>query len=270
LIYKGNKYKAISLFVFLFFVLYVFSSWWCWTYFDGIGTRPVVDFYALAAIAICYVFRALTSVQKKYSMAAFAGLCVIFNFIISYQYKEGILQSSGMNYDKFKYVFLKTSPAYKNVLGGCYDLQPYSAQPKKPFIIYNNDFETEKNHFYSYGQSEYGVEFKSPHLAIDSRKIHVKISLDRLELKKNSTQNVLMAVSLNDSNNKCKSWQAFKINDTPSKVNYSNWKHYDYGVNIMSNIRDTDQLAVFIWNKEKQTFGIDNFKIELYDYGHIN
>lgn len=270
LIYKHHPYKAYSLALFLLFALYLFSAYWGWTYFDGIGTRTIVDFYAIAAIGLCYVFKALASVPQKWLVRSFAVVCVLFNLIICYQYKEGIIQGSGMNFEKYAYTFLETSPEYKQVLGGCYDLQPYSSKPKQPFINYKNDFNKERIGFYNYGGKEYGVEFKSDQLHIDSRKIHVKISLDRLELKKNTMNEVYMAVALNDSSNVCKVWQTFRLNDTPSAMNYSNWKHYDYSVNVASTIHDTDQLAVFVWNKEKQAFGIDNFKIELYDYGNIN
>ncbi len=270
IIYKQNKFKALSLSLFLVICLYVFSSYWGWTYFDGIGTRPFVDFYSLAAIGLCYAFTALNSFTGKGVVSAVTGLCVLFNLIVCYQYKEGIIQSCGMNYDKFKYTFLKTSSDYKNVLGGCYDLQPYSAERKEPFVSYQTKFEDQKNHFYQYNKNEYGVGFESKPLAIDSRKIHIKIGIDRLETTPNASKDVVMTLSLNDNNNNCKSWQTFKLNDAPSEVNYSNWKHYDYGVNVVSTITETDKLSIFVWNKGKEQFGIDNFKVELYDYGHIN
>lgn len=270
IMYRHNAFKALSISLFLLVSLYVFSSYWGWTYFDGIGTRPFVDFYILAAIALCYVFTALNTSSKKWMVGSIAMLCVLFNLIVCYQYKEGIIQSCGMNYDKFKYTFLKTSPEYKNVLGGSYDLQPYSKDAKQAFLSYHTGFEEQSTGFYQFNTNEYGVEYKSQPLDIDSRKIHIKIGIDRLETKQNATKDVLMAVSLNDSDNNCKVWQTFKLNDTPSDTNYSNWKHYDFGVNLMSNITETDKLSVFVWNKGKEQFGIDNFKVELYNYGHIN
>lgn len=270
LLYTLNKFKAISLAIFSGLALYIFSSYWGWTYFDGIGTRTIVDFYALVAIALAYVFSSLNSLSKKWATGLAVSACVLFNLVICYQYKEGIIQSAGMNFEKFKYVFLKTSSKYKNVLGGCYDLQPYSAETKQPFATYSNNFDNEKTHFYNYNKTEYGVGYRSDGLQIDSRKMHVKIGLERLDLKQNATQDVVVTLSLNDHNNNCKSWQTFKLNDVPSLTGYTNWKHYNYGVNIVADIKPTDQLIVAIWNKEKQQFGIDNFKIELYDYGHVN
>jgi len=268
--YKNNRFKAGCLILFSLLLLYVFSSYWGWTYFDGIGTRTVVDFYALVAIGLCYVLTAVKMVKTKWIVGLLATICVCFNLIICYQYKEGIIPTNGMNFNKFEYVFLKTSSGYKGALGGCDDLEPYSKGFKQPFITYKNTFDTEKTHFYNYNKTEGGVAYKTDNLNIDSRKIHVKINLDRLEMVQNATKNVLMALSLNDIENNCKAWQTFKLNDVPSKINYSNWKHYNYGVNIIADITQTDKLSVFIWNVEKKQFGIDNFKIELYDYGHIN
>ncbi len=268
--YQNNRFKTACLLVFSSLLLYVFSSYWGWTYFDGIGTRTVVDFYALVALGLCYVFTAVKSKKRALVVTTCTTACVLFNLVIYYQYKEGIIPTNGMNLNKFEYVFLKTSSDYKGVLGGCDDLQPYSKEFKEPFMTYKNTFDTEKTHFFNYNKTEGGVSYKTDNLNIDSRKIHVKINLDRLEMQPNATKDVLMALSLNDVENNCKAWQTFKLNDVPSKIKYSNWKHYNYGVNIIADIAQTDKLSVFIWNVEKKQFGIDNFKIELYDYGHIN
>lgn len=269
-IYKENAYKAWSLLLFLVLMIYVFSSWWCWTYFDGIGTRPVVDFYILAAIGLAYLLKALSSLAKKWTAGLALGLCVAFNLVVCYQYKEGIIQGSGMNFDKFSYVFLETSPAYQQVLGGCYDLQPFSKEKKTPIKTYGNSYDEQKTGFFNYAQKEWGVEYKSGALGVDSRKLHVKISFDRLHIRPDATKDAIIALSLNDDKNTCKFWQSFKLDDVPADKPYSNWKHYDYGVSIGSTIKETDELSVFVWNTKQQAFGIDNFKIELYDYGHIN
>lgn len=269
-IYKENIYKTWSLLLFLVVMIYVFSSWWCWTYFDGIGTRPVVDFYILAAIGLAYLLNALNSLARKWTMGIALALCVAFNLVICYQYKEGIIQGSGMNFEKFSYVFLKTDPTYKQVLGGCYDLPPFSAEKKTPVKSHSNTYDEQKTGFFNYAQKEWGVEYKSGRLAVDSRKLHVTISFDRLQTVPNGTKDAVIALSLNDQQNSCKFWHSFKLDEVPADKPYSNWKHYNYGVSINSNIKENDELNVFVWNTKQQAFGIDNFKVELYDYGHIN
>lgn len=264
--FKSNKFKGLSILFFLFFIIYVFSCYWGWTYFDGLGTRAIVDFYGVFAILIALVINSVKNNFQKVVLTSIVVFFVIFNLIISFQFKEGIIQVCGMNYEKYKYVLFKIAPQYKGVLGGCYDLMPYSSEKKTPFLVSENNYDYVKNKFYLYNGNEFGVEYKATNINVEAKKIHLKVAVDRFDIKANSSKNALISVSLNDKNNKSKVWQTFKLNDTPSTDSLSNWKHYDYSINIAANIKPSDIVCVSVWNPQHQTFGIDNFKVELYNY----
>jgi hypothetical protein len=270
ILFKLNRYKAVSIFIFAGTSLYIYSSYWGWTYFDGIGTRVFVDYASIVALGFAGILNHLTSRKARVYIGAFTIVCIVYNMIICYQYKQGIIQACGMNFEKYKYVFLKTNAKYNNCLGGCYDIEPYSKEKKESILKYQNEFTNSKNDFYVYNRNEYGVEYRTEPLHLKTRKLHLKVNFDRLDFSSNPSNEALLAVSINNDKNDCKSFQAFKINDTPSISTLSNWKKYEYTVNIASPINETDNLCVFVWNKNKETFGIDNFKVEVFDYGTIN
>ena len=47
-----------------------------------------------------------------------------------------------MTFEKYCYVFLKTSDVYKNCLGGNMDIEPYSKKDKRLIYSTINDFES--------------------------------------------------------------------------------------------------------------------------------
>ena len=58
----------------------------------------------------------------------------------------------------------------------------------------------------------------------------------------------------------------YKLNDTPPTKKCAEWKTFKHSVNINLKVIPSDNLRVFIWNKNKEVFGIDNFKVKIYNY----
>lgn len=252
---KENKFKALILATFILFCLYVYSCYWAWTYFDGVGTRVFVDYYVFVAILLAYVFAALKTIFVKSLVAGVVLLFVAFNLIICYQYKEQIIQSTGMNFEKYKYVFLQTNESYKKCLGGSYDIKPYSKQPKESYSKHFFDFTknwnyshivtTRTNRFYNFMRNEHGVAVHNMLFDKPSKKIFLEIDFDKLEYSRNHSKEACIAVSHNDKNNKCKSFQTFKINDVPVTETIAYWKKHQYTFSMISNFEKQDNLTVF-------------------------
>jgi phage terminase large subunit-like protein len=59
----------------------------------------------------------------------------------------------------------------------------------------------------------------------------------------------------------------YKLNDTPS-VHCCEWQTWDYAVTMDGEINATDKLVVYIWNREKQNFLVDDLKVEVYNYNY--
>lgn len=263
-LFKENSYKFFSLFLFLIFVFYLFSCHWAYTYFDGLSIRPMVDFMAVFAVVGA---KLISSVQGKFGTVTVSalGLFLVLNLITCYQYKAGILPPASMNYEKFKYIFLKTNKKYAGVLGGCNDLRPYSKHHPEKSFSYGNA--SKGKEIFDYKNLEYGVAYQTPSLGFNSSKIYVRASLKRKEATLNSSSKALIVFSIDSANDGVRNRMTYKLNDTPSKK-CCEWQTWYYNVTMDGDIKASDRLVVYVWNRGKQNFLVDDLKVEVYNYNY--
>lgn len=262
-LFRENTYKFYAMVFFLVFVFYLFSCHWAYTYFDGLSIRPMVDLYAVFAILGAKLISATQKRLATVTVPVF-GVFVFLNLVTCYQYKAGILPAASMNYEKFKYIFLKTDPKYAGVLGGCNDLLPYAKKHPAVSFTYANTFDAEKQ--FDFSGKEFGVGHSAP-IGSNTSKIFVKASLKRKEGAVNSSANALVVFRIESPQNELRNYQAYKLNDTPSE-HCCNWQTWEYNVTMDGKIKADDILSVFIWNRNKDPFLIDDFKIEVYNYNY--
>lgn len=257
--FRQNKFLAIGLSLFLVFTFYLFSCYWGWTYFDGLGIRTFVDFYAIFALLIAVLLKSLSSARIRLAAFAMIGCTSLLSLIFCFQYYIGILPPAGMNFNKFKYIFLNTDESYVGVLGGSMDLEPYKeAEPEKIFS-YSQTKE------YIFNENEFGLEYKINPVNISSNKLYVKISLKRKEEALNSSGKAMVIVHVEEATGKSKSYSACLLNEVPADK-CCEWLQQDYRFTIADKITPTDRLSVYVWNKEKQSFSISDFNVEVYNY----
>jgi hypothetical protein len=46
-LFRKNKVRFLITICFLLLITYLLSAWWCWSYSDGFGMRPFIDFYVI-------------------------------------------------------------------------------------------------------------------------------------------------------------------------------------------------------------------------------
>ncbi len=253
-----NKFMLITITLFLILVIYVLSSYWAYTFYDSLGMRVMIDYYAIFGILFAYAFR---TNYFRYFIYFSVPVCVFMNLVLHYQILNNIISPAYMNYDKFKYVFLKTGKEYQNILGGCNDMEPYlKNKPSVPSYTYTN-----ADAFEYKSSAEYGVSFKLDSVKLKTNKLYIEIEVERSEKEKNSSSNALLACSIKDSSNKDKYWYAFKINETPSLTD-ENKRKYRYSLVIDKKMDYNDALTIFIWNFGHQDFIVNTFNVKIYDY----
>jgi hypothetical protein len=258
-LFSKNKFQFAVLFLFLSFCFYLFSCYWGYTYFDGLGIRTFVDFYAIFSILLATLLTYVSSKRIKWLVFPITGFAAFLNLIFCYQYNAGILPAAGMNSNKFSYIFLHTGGEYAGVLGGCMDMAPYSETA--PQLIFS--YQGKEN--YTYTNNEFGLGWKADSLKIASNKLFVKVKLRRKEESINSSYGAMLVVHIESKEGQNRSYQAYKLNDTPSET-CCEWQEFSYQVTIADKLEPSDKLSVYVWNKEKQRFSIDNFNIEVYNY----
>lgn len=259
-LFRQNKFRFIILSLFIAFAFYLFSCYWSYNYYDGLGIRTFVDFYSLFSILLAILLTYLADKKIiKYAAIIFMGGAFLLNLVYCYQYQANIMLHSGMTYKKYKYIFLKTDKSYANVLGGSIDLEPYSTSP--PPLIYNFSYKDT----YSFNNNEYGVTAKLP-LNFPTNELHLKINLKRKQESPNSSFNAYIVVQIESEKGEIKKYEAHRLNDTPAQT-FGIWEDMHYEVNIISQAsQPTDQLSVYIWNRDKKNFSIKEYSLEVYNY----
>lgn len=263
-LYKESLFSFISTLVLLSSMFYFFASYWAYTYFDGLGIRVIVDFYAVLAMIGAKLFNQL--IEQKltfYSISSISLILVFINLIYFYQENRSIILRSGMNFKKWKYVFLKTDASYQNCLGGINDIKPFLKE-NMPFILADSSSIFTP---FNFANKDFGMNVFFDSIGFNSNRIQLKINIIRKELFVNSSKDALICFSLFDSKGlHNKAYVHCKLNETPS----SNLKdeEYNYSANINADFKSNDRISVYIWNINKQAFYISKFNIKIYNYNY--
>ncbi len=277
-IFKENRFKSIVGLFFILMITYIISSWWCWSYFDGFGMRPFIDYFAVFALFLAYLFNKIRPWLRIVVMTM-GGFCIVFNLFQTWQYTKGIIHSDYMNFLNYSYVFLKTEDKYRNCVGGSNDLIPYnkynktliyesaafplSSEPDSANIIIPKG-ETEKAFVYD-DKFEYNFQltFQNDTTLFAANKLFAEIHLQKRELYPCSFYKNLMVISLNYQDNKPIFYKTFPLNYLPNQTS-NQWQNLDYKI-ILPTIRNKNyQLKFYIWNKSLDIFLIKNLKIKIY------
>jgi hypothetical protein len=108
---KSKKwFLIISYILFIAFVNYIFSSWWCWNYGGSFSLRPWVDFLSVFAIGLLFM---ISTKHVKFLLIPLSVFFIYVNIIQTYQYKKYILDFGILSYEKYKKVFLHTEKRYE-------------------------------------------------------------------------------------------------------------------------------------------------------------
>lgn len=265
-LFRRNMFAYGCLILFFIILTYFISCWWMWYYGPSFSQRPFVEFYGLVCIVLAILLNTISNKIIKGALYFLFSLFIILNLIQSYQYQKSIISSWDMNYEKYKYTFLQTGDEYIKCLGGNNDLWPYKSKPEllfdKTFFFNQNKTDT----FCDYSNQEFKASINVPvsENLITTRGLFAQISLDRFELETNSSNHALLIIQFTDSTKNNYHYYKIKINETPD-TSAKTWKNYTYNVELPKIKNLTDQLKIYIWNKEKQSFYIDNFSVKLFN-----
>ena len=112
-LFKKNTKEFLTLVLFLTVVVYIHASWWSWYYGDGLGERPLVDFYVFFALLLAIALDEIKNFALKLSAYILLIVAIGLHQVFFYQYYYYIIHPESMNFEKFKYIFLKTDEKYR-------------------------------------------------------------------------------------------------------------------------------------------------------------
>ena len=130
-LYRKDAYLMIGFLIFLLISTYVFASWWCWWYGGGLGMRVYIDFMAILFVPIVFLLQSSRLIFK----VLFIGFMVVSTWmyqVYEFQMVNSILHYDNMNYEQFKYVFMKKDLRFRWMFHMTYDTLPENSI-KLPF-----------------------------------------------------------------------------------------------------------------------------------------
>lgn len=276
-LWKKNKFEALSAFLFVGLLVYVVSAWWNWYYGPSFGQRPFVEFYALSGILMAFFVDSVREIKVKWAARVILVLLIGLNLIQTYQYQRGIISSWDMNYEKYRYTFLKTDASYQHVLGGNNDIIQY-----RPIVdsVYKLSVDFEKNiemvelgttrgeenlntvSDYSDKEFNFSINIPVDSNFIKKRGAYLIVDYELNDRRVSKKNEALFVIDISDSTGEKYHYQTFPVRDIPPECS-NIWKTIQHTVLIKEVRNPTDRIKLYIWNREKEPFWIDNVEVQV-------
>ncbi len=277
--WRKSKHLFWSFLLFFTILVYVFSSWWNWYYGDGFGMRPMVEYYGLFGLITALWIEK----QKLFYKRLVLLVVVVFsmlNVVQTYQYSKGIIDVDSMTREAYRYVFLRISDQYRNVIGSG-DESYYGKLTNKPLLESVHSFDAKIGGWSATLSPDTGVFKSSPKSfrfsqdvpyspsfsfvadsLYTSHKLYLKLSLNYFEPTVDASVHALYVVDIRDSLSRLKFYKAFRIKRLSDKV-IRRWRKSHIGI-VLPNLNRRDKVKLYCWNKRLRSFNIDDFRVALY------
>ncbi len=286
---RKNKEWWLSIISFFLLHIYIIYSWWCWFYINGMGSRPMVQVYAVLSIPLGYSFVFL--LKNKWTKKLLLVLLLFFaglNIFQTWQVSEGILWSSVGSKGFYVETFGKTKMTKEAVIS--FDTRRTQPNPKKLDLVkllYTDNFEDSLNANYNsrfahqgkYGFALEGGTEESPGYQTTLKAAGIRTgdwlrfsAWCRSEKKEGNWYRMnLMIVEFRNSKKIVRQTKVRIENkiasDEPSlwggKVHQ--WGEVNFFARVPERVKEEDLIRVYVWHDATYVpVYIDDIKVELF------
>ncbi len=266
-LFKNNKLKFFSLLVLLVSVVYILSSWWCWSYCSRFSQRVFVDYLPVVAIMLVITYNLFKS--RYYLRKIYTGtilLLIAFNSVQMYQHYIWVFPGGDITKEIYWDSFFRFVPKAR------INVPEESIIEKVEFF---NDFEKdyEWSNLYSInrdkafsGKSSVRINFEQqysaglqkvvdPLFVTTKRKIKVGAYINA-NTRRPSSQVVISYDSYGESYG----YKAFKVEEYSKR---NKWVYVEFLFNVPDLRTEGDIVKIYFWNPGKnETLFIDDIKVE--------
>jgi hypothetical protein len=281
-LWKKSRPGFISLLLILLPAAWLTSSWWNWYYGDGFGMRAFIDYYPFFALLLALLYDSLRKAYAKIILAALVLFFLFLNQVQTFQYRKGILHPFNMDRGKYAYLFLKTGESYVNITGGCHEVPPYSRLA--PDTLYSSIFTFDSQGGISKSQATidekylqvpgrncfvfdtnaFGPAFDIPaSLFPDSAgRLFAEAELSFFQPAAFAASGCLVVVEARTGRNPAYYYRTFRISGLPDTTR-NRWLYERYSFNLPRQQTNEDTLHIYLWNKERKRFFMDDVGIRV-------
>ncbi|GAB5553432.1 MAG: hypothetical protein Sapg2KO_30230 [Saprospiraceae bacterium] len=275
---------------FVFLQAYIHYSYYAWTFFPGLGQRPMVETYPLLSFALAAAF-AFFIEKKKTSWLPLTALilCSILNLFQTWQMREGVIWSERHN----AAFYWETFGTMKSTLNSlrAYDtkeLQPDSNKLERIAVLFTEDFEDttriEKDKLSKTFQRSGNYAYFAPdlyHTVLENYTLKdvspgdwLKLSIDAYMDQSNQIFNRDGAMNLiilfHDGTGKRRKERNIKPSTYPENTTYSiwtagipnTWGTASFYTKVPKNAQADWAIKVLFTNPYGQLLYLDDFKLE--------
>ncbi|MEI6852913.1 MAG: hypothetical protein WCL06_08725 [Bacteroidota bacterium] len=275
---RKNKIRFFFASGFLLLITYLISAWWCWSYSDGLGMRPFIDFYVIFILLFALLLQSL-NVWIKWAVVVLSLAPLSLNLLQNYQYQKGILHAEYMNRERYQTVFLKTSDAYMNCFGGSDDLPPYNFYQQQailetPFMpgaftpdsahVETQRGDTEKAFVYD-DRYEFNFVYKvnNSEELFRAQKTYALIHLKKLDLHPCQFRKTLFVVALSYPDRKNAFFKSFPL-EPYAYLKQKRWHELSYTIILPKILQKDFELKFYIWNRSLDIFLVKDVEIKIF------
>ncbi len=286
-LFRKSKYQAITLFTYLFLVIYIISSWWSWWYGMSYGHRAFLDHYIIFALLMGFALKDTQYKIFRYLIYVITPFVIWVNMVQIYQYKNWILYWD-MNEEMYWKVFLKTDESYFGLLWREAKTQ---AQAEEKAILENKFKDLKTNNVYNdsfegdlIGVKEYFIDHDITHSGNTSIRLTRKNPYSpglKTEIRAlQDTSRVLFKASawvyvptpaamsnfhiVSSIENEHGAYHYQAVYSQVDEIKVGAWNKIEM-ITEVSEIKSTgDILKVYVWYKGEREVYVDDIKVEFY------
>lgn len=157
--FKRNQQLSIPFIAFTILNIWILSSWDCWWYAGSFSQRSIVQSYPIFILPLGFLLQSVQSKkQLSYIVSPIIVLLVLFNLFQTYQFNQGILDSSRMTKEYYFATFLdtKSNQEKKKLLEPLRDINYIPEHENlRRIIIHKESFSTIDNTFDSLNEDSF-------------------------------------------------------------------------------------------------------------------
>jgi hypothetical protein len=208
-------------------------------------------------------------------------LAIFLNLFQTWQYAVGIIHPDAMNKKAYNYVFLRSDNSYKYAVAAT-DESFYGEIEQTPFFETKNNLEKKVKGWKTNNLIEtasntkaaklsaaiqYGpsFEYRVPDSLKRKKNIYIVFAATYLEPSVNAAIDALFVVDVKDRSGKTTFYKAFRMKRLPDQITHQ-WREGSIGFKIPDFTPDLNSIKLYIWNKERKEFLVDDLELRFYTY----
>jgi len=283
-LFRRDKQALPAMVVFLIILIFVTASWWNWYYGDGFGQRSFIDFYLAFAFLLAHLINRMKAPWQKWILIPLLIFITGLTQFQSLQYRRKIIHPFSMDREKYLFVFGKCSGNYVSVLGGNREDPYFGTNTQRSVASFFNNFEKKMSGWNndrrfrsvgialsgtwvsrqdSLGAFSGGLKIQADQISGKPRRYYTSVSLSLMDSIAGATDEAFFIVQILQYDFVHDYYYSFRVNDLPGPLP-GVWRQCNYSFNLPEMTNPSAILKLYIWNKGKGVFYLEDMKIKFF------